>query len=258
MRLAPRSWPWSVPNRRLPRPRPTSSGARFLAVRRKRSPTTSCALAQKPRGPTQNARPPRRAPSSGASDAWSLAQTTLSRVLGIDNGPVTVEFDRPAATRRRRRAEPRRRVSPPEHPLVQSSQAAVDVARAREEVLARDESAAHLSAVERLRPRKWCESRMGHSMVAPMAWVWSAPIGPRACRWSSPICSTLRACGARRAAAGRLDSRRKRPLRGSPPHCNEPAANRGSGARGGARHSAEHAGPTGCRTTKRGAGPRPL
>ena len=62
-----------------------------------------------------------------------MAQTTLSQVLGIVNGPVTANAtglleDVPATAPQT--------VSPPEHPLVQSSQAAVALAHAREEVLA--------------------------------------------------------------------------------------------------------------------------
>ena len=62
-----------------------------------------------------------------------MAQTTLSQVLGIVNGPVTANAtglldDVPATAPQT--------ISPPEHPLVQSSQAAVALAHAREEVLA--------------------------------------------------------------------------------------------------------------------------
>jgi len=62
-----------------------------------------------------------------------IAQTTLSQVLGIVNGPVTADatglLDGVPATAPQT-------ISPPEHPLVQFSQAAVALARAREEVLA--------------------------------------------------------------------------------------------------------------------------
>ena len=65
-------------------------------------------------------------------EAVTLAQTTLARVLGIPDGSVGVNTARlldnvvpPAAPA----------VPAPPHPLVQSEQAAVDLARAREEIL---------------------------------------------------------------------------------------------------------------------------
>jgi outer membrane protein len=69
-----------------------------------------------------------------AREAVTLAQTTLARLLGIADGVVSVDTvrltDNVVAT-----APPA--VSAPQHPLVQSEQAAVDLARARETVLTR-------------------------------------------------------------------------------------------------------------------------
>jgi outer membrane protein TolC len=67
-----------------------------------------------------------------AREAVILAQTTLARLLGIPDGIVSVNSLRltdPVAT-----ATPAP-VPAPQHPLVQSEQAAVDLARARETVL---------------------------------------------------------------------------------------------------------------------------
>jgi len=68
-----------------------------------------------------------------ARQALVMAQVTLSQVLGIIDGPVDVNAtglldEVPTVAPQA--------VSRPEHPLVQSSQAAVDLARAREDVLA--------------------------------------------------------------------------------------------------------------------------
>jgi outer membrane protein TolC len=67
-----------------------------------------------------------------AREAVTLAQTTLARLLGIPDGVVSVDTvrltDNVAAT-------PVAAVPAPQHPLVQSEQAAVDLARARETVL---------------------------------------------------------------------------------------------------------------------------
>jgi len=62
-----------------------------------------------------------------------MAQVTLSQVLGIVDGPVDVNA---AGLLDEVPTVAPQTVSPPGHPLVQSSQAAVDVARAREDVLA--------------------------------------------------------------------------------------------------------------------------
>jgi len=67
-----------------------------------------------------------------AREAVTLAQTSLARLLGIPDGPVGVNTARlldnvvPA---------PPHAVPAPQHPLVQSEQAAVDLARAREAIL---------------------------------------------------------------------------------------------------------------------------
>jgi len=65
--------------------------------------------------------------------ALAMAQVTLSQVLGIIDGPVDVNATGLLDEVPTVAPQP---VSRPEHPLVQSSQAAVDLARAREDVLA--------------------------------------------------------------------------------------------------------------------------
>ncbi len=75
-----------------------------------------------------------RTRSIQARQAVTVTQATLGRVLGIAEGPVVVN-----SARLLDNAAPSvpPTVSVPEHPLIQSEQAAVDLARARETVLAK-------------------------------------------------------------------------------------------------------------------------
>lgn len=67
-----------------------------------------------------------------ARQAVTLAQTTLARLLGMSDGVVSVNTVRLTDSVL---ATPPPAVAAPQHPLVQSEQAAVDLARARETVL---------------------------------------------------------------------------------------------------------------------------
>jgi len=69
-----------------------------------------------------------------ARQALAIAQTTFSQLLGIANGTVAVN---PARLFEEIPARESQDVPTPQHPLVQSGQAAVDLARARETVLAK-------------------------------------------------------------------------------------------------------------------------
>ena len=154
-------------------------GAAFLAVvaartgrRRRTRPTWSAATCSRARLHTladNQLRPGAEASRADAERAAAqtraiqarqalvLAQTTLARVLGRDDGPghgrrgVSLLAALPAAARRADAAST--------HPLAQARQAAVDVARAQEDVLARTDPAAPLPAIERLRARQRRECR---------------------------------------------------------------------------------------------------
>ena len=86
-------------------------------------------------------------------------------MLGVTDGRVSRSTRRvcSAAGARHGRA---RRLPPTAHPLAQVRQAAVDVARAQEDVLARTDLPARLPAVERLRARQRRESERRSSTAA--------------------------------------------------------------------------------------------
>ena len=173
-----------------------------------RSSTISCGPARKRRGPTRSG-PRRRRASFRRRQAVTLAQTTMARVLGVTAGGrdastrATLLDQLPPRTCRRRRAGARIRWR-------SAHQAAVDVARAQEEVLARtDLPRVYLQSSVFARgsganPNGELDGGLGDS-------VSNARTGRLACRSCFPMCSTSRACARARPP--------RRPRRGPRRRC---------------------------------------
>ena len=135
-RSAPRSWPSSAPQQAVAAPRPTCE-RRDRARARGAHPRRQSAAPGR-RGLARRCRAGRRADArdSGASGRSSWRRSTLARVLGDDDRPGRPSMRRRLLDRASAgdaRADCRRAT----HPLAQSRQAAVDVARAQEDVLSR-------------------------------------------------------------------------------------------------------------------------
>ena len=189
-----------------------------------------------------------------ARQALVLAQTTLTRVLGVTTGPVTRELDQPAgdgagggrAEWRGERAPPGPGSSSRRRPGASTG------GRARAH-----EPPTPLPAVERLCAREWRECRWS------LRW-WRRWLGARARelggRRPGGLPQRIRirepACAA--GLGRRLHARGERPLRRGATHRDQRAAGRGSSDRRCPRGGREHACPTGSRTAKRGAGQGPL
>ena len=96
------------------------------------------------------------APHSGAADADAGADDAGARARRDDRRPCTIDGDDAARRDCRRRTS--RRAAVDAHPLAQVHQAAVDAARAQEDVLARTDLPRVYLAVERVRARQRRES----------------------------------------------------------------------------------------------------
>ena len=189
-----------------------------------------------------------------ARAAVTLGQTTLARLLGIPDGAGRREHDEAAGQRRARHAST---VPAPQHPLVQSEQAAVDLARARETVLTKTD-----------RPRLYLQSSVfargsganpdgvfdgGADGLGLDRANWAAGVQvvfPNLFDFSEPAVASSR--------GGRAHARRERALRRSHLDRDESAASGRRHGRCGPRRCAEHARSSSRRATKRGPGARAL
>ena len=177
----------------------------------------------------------------GAAGAGRSAQTTLARVLGVTDGHGRRWTRRGCSTRGARRRRPRASAAAASAGR-SPRQAAVDLARAQEDVLAQDRSAARSSCSRASSRAAAARTRTGRSTAAPTAWASSAPTGRPACRSSSRTCSTSRAC----ARAGPRPRHRRAPRRA---RYDEALLTRHEPAAGGGRHG--RCRPRRCRRTRR-------
>ena len=190
-----------------------------------------------------------------AQQAVTLAQISLARVLGVTTGPVAIDATTLAGSTAGRRRERRRRR--PTHPLAQVRQAAIDVARAQEEVLSRTDL-----------PRVYVQSSVfargsGANAERPAR---RRRLGPR---------SRPRQLGGRRPGGvsqrvrlhqpprpqGRrrgVSACRDRAVRRGAPDRHEPAAGRRGHGAGGPGDRRQHARATRGGAAERIAGARPL